>query len=146
MRLPLTLSGVLLGACCLLGIGCGRADERSEVAPAARPEPGGTAVIAFPAEPDVLNSLIRTTASAGQILALIQDGLADMGEDLIWRPRIAESWTVAGDERSLTYSLRPWFWSDGVPLTAYDVVATYNLFNDPVVASPRRGSFRASGM
>ncbi len=142
MRLPLTLGCVLLAVCCLLGVGCGRGDERHEAAPSTRPEPGGTAVIAFPAEPDVLNSLIRTTVSAGQILALIQDGLADMGEDLIWRPRIAESWTVAGDGQSLTYRLRPWFWSDGAPLTAYDVVATFTLFNDPVIASPRRGSFR----
>jgi peptide/nickel transport system substrate-binding protein len=46
------------------------------------------------------------------------------------------------DGRTVTYHLRPWRWSDGNPLTAWDVVSSFNLFKNPAVASPRRGSFR----
>lgn len=105
------------------------------------PDTGGTAVVALAGDPDVLNSLIRRSASAGMILDLLQDSLADMGEDLEWHPRIAESWEIAPDRTSITYHLRDWSWSDGVPLTSADVVRTFALFMDPAVGSPRKGQF-----
>jgi peptide/nickel transport system substrate-binding protein len=107
-----------------------------------RPVPGGTAVVALSSDPDALNPLIYTSANAGIVFAEIHDGLAEMGDDLVYHPRIAESWEVSVDGRTVTYHLRPWRWSDGNPLTAWDVVSSFNLFKNPAVASPRRGSFR----
>jgi peptide/nickel transport system substrate-binding protein len=125
----------------LLSGGCGRRqEEASPPAPPSAPVPGGTAVIAFPADPDVLNSLIRNSAYAGQILALLQDGLVEMDENLCWQPKIAREWSLSPDGLRLTFHLRPWRWADGVPLTAQDVVSSLNLFQDPAVASPRRGA------
>ena len=108
-----------------------------------KPVPGGTVVIAFPAEPDVLNSLIRVSSYSGQILSLLQDAAMEMGEDLNWDPRIAESYEISADSLSITFHLRPWVWSDGVPLTAYDFAETFRLLKLPEVASPRRGFFDA---
>ncbi len=98
--------------------GCGQNDQTGGHLDSSKttgpPVAGGTAVIAIGEEPDVLNSLIRRSASAGQILDLMQDSLADMGEDLLWHTRIADSWDISPDRLSITYHLRPWFWSDGM--------------------------------
>lgn len=120
--------------------GCGR---REAAAPAADGEPraGGTAVVAFPSEPDVLNSLLAESAFTGQVLSLVQDTLLEMGEDLEWQPRIARDWSFGPDSLSVTFRLRPWVWEDGAPLTARDVASSFALFTSPVVASPRRGGF-----
>jgi peptide/nickel transport system substrate-binding protein len=133
-----------LGLSLVLGLTVGCQDDRDsprEPAAAREPRAGGTAVIAFPAEPDVLNSLIYASAYTGQILALLQDGLLEMGEDLEWRPKIAQEWHFDPARMTLTYRLRPWRWSDGTPFSAYDVSETFKLFCDPQVGSPRRGSF-----
>jgi len=90
-------------------------------------------------DPDALNSLVRESAYAGIVLGEIQDGLAEMGEDLEFYPRIASGWDLAPDHLSITYHLKPWVWSDGQPLTARDVVSSFDLLRDERVASPLRG-------
>ncbi len=125
--------------------GCGSDENESRnPEPFAGTEPvsGGTAVVALTTDPEVLNPLIYTSSTAGFIFAELHDGLTEMGDDLLYHPRIADRWEVAPDGLSVTYHLRPWRWSDGVPLTARDVIVSFNLFKNPVVASPRRGSYR----
>ncbi len=129
---------VLLGCAVLVAAGCGR-ERRPADAAEATPQPGGTAVVAFPSEPDVLNSLITESSFASQVLALLQAGLIEMGEDLQFHPHVARRWTLAPDSLSVTFTLRPWVWSDGAPLTARDVASSFRLFTSPAVASPRRG-------
>lgn len=147
MRHRLTAS-FWLGAmvCLVLGMGCGRrnADRPQEdrTSADATPVPGGTAVIALSSEPDVLNPLIYASTNAGLIMAEVGAGLTMMNESLEYVPRIAASYDIPVDRRSVTYHLRPWRWADGVPLTAYDFAASFALFVDPVVASPRRGMLR----
>jgi peptide/nickel transport system substrate-binding protein len=139
----LILATFMAGTFCLGG--CGEGDDRtgeSSYDPGKGPVAGGTAVVALSSDPDVLNPLIHTSTNAGFVYAEIHDGLTEMGDDFTYHPRIAESWTVSMDGRAVTYELRPWRWSDGQPLTARDVVSSFNLFKNPAVASPRRGSFR----
>jgi len=51
-------------------------------------------------------------------------------------PGVAESWDVSADGLTWTFSLRPGLvWSDGKPLTANDVVASFRRFMDPATAS-----------
>jgi peptide/nickel transport system substrate-binding protein len=76
------------------------------------------------------------------VFAEIHDGLTDMDENLEYRPGIARAWDIAPDRRSITFHLRPWTWSDGAPLTAYDVQRSCELFADTLVASPKRGTLR----
>ena len=138
--------GSFLVACAALGaVGCGQDETKTRGRDATtdtEPVPGGTAVVTLATDPDVLNPLIYTSSTAGFVFAELHDGLTEMGDDLLYHPRIASGWEVASDGLSITYHLRPWRWSDGVPLTARDVVGSFNLFKDPAVASPRRGSFR----
>lgn len=144
--MPRILNGLALLSLFLFLASCGgekSAESSRQPAPGGgEPVAGGTAVIALGSDPDVLNSLIRRSAAAGQVLDLLQDALPDMGEDLMWHPRIAEDWKIDPDRRAITYRIRPWVWSDGLPLTAHDVVGSFQLFVDPAVASPRRGQYR----
>jgi len=145
-RIILSLVWLAFFAAFSIGLtGC--ADETPEtggVSPVSKtgPVPGGTAVVALSSDPDALNPLIYSSTNAGLVFAEIHDGLAEMGDDLVYHPRIASGWEVSPDGRAVTYSLRPWRWSDGHPLTAQDVVSSFNLFKNPLVASPRRGSYR----
>jgi len=142
------LSGVWLAFFAAVSIGLiGCADETHETGGGTpdlgtEPVPGGTAVVALSSDPDALNPLIYSSTNAGIVFAEIHDGLTEMGDDLVYHPRIASGWEISPDGRAVTYSLRPWRWSDGHPLTAQDVVSSFNLFKNPSVASPRRGSYR----
>ncbi|MBI1339229.1 peptide ABC transporter substrate-binding protein [bacterium] len=46
-------------------------------------------------------------------------------------PGVAESWTVSDDGLVWTFKLKPWEWSDGVPLTADDFVFSFRRLLDP---------------
>jgi peptide/nickel transport system substrate-binding protein len=141
-------AGLLLAACLAAGApaGCGRrtgAPDGGGVADSlAAPVPGGTAVVALSADPDVLNPLLYSSSIAGLVIAELLDGLTDMDEVLAYRPRIAKRWEISPDSLAVTYHLKPWRWSDGTPLTARDVVGSLDLFKDERVASPRRGLYK----
>jgi len=108
----------------------------------AHPVAGGALRVAAGTEPDVLNSLITTSAYSARILALINDGLVGMNSRLEWEPALAESWTWSSDGLTLEFKLREGVrWSDGAPFSAHDVVASYALFTDPRVDSSRRSNF-----
>lgn len=131
------------GVIVLLAGGCERSRPRGADAGTGTPVDGGTAVVALSADPDVLNPLISESTIAGIVNAELYDGLADMGEDLSYQPRLARGWEVAPDGRSITYHLRPWRWSDGAPLTARDVVMSLGMFKDEKVGSRRRSLYDA---
>ncbi len=105
------------------------------------PRSGGMAVITLAGDPDVLNPLIRRSSDAGFVLAEMLETLTELNEDLVSVPRIAHSWDLASDGLSLTYHLRPWLWEDGQPLTARDVVRSFELFQDPEVGARSRGFY-----
>ncbi len=57
-------------------------------------------------------------------------------------PALAESWQISGDKKHIIFTLREGLkWSDGVPLTADDVVFTYNdiVFNKEIPTDARDG-------
>lgn len=75
-------------------------------------------------------------------MSLVYNGLFNVGPDFQPVPRLAESWDVSEDATTYTFHLRDGLkWSDGEPLTADDVVFTYNLFANPDVASPNAAPF-----
>jgi ABC-type transport system substrate-binding protein len=78
---------------CLAAGGCGRkGDVPATGSAAGSAAPGGTAVVALAADPDVLNPLIYSSTIAGIVIAELHDGLADMDENLSYVPRIARGW------------------------------------------------------
>ncbi|MGB3508521.1 MAG: ABC transporter substrate-binding protein [Microcoleaceae cyanobacterium] len=61
------------------------------------------------------------------IFGFIYEGLiSENGINAELEPALAESWIISDDKRRITFTLRPGLkWSDGQPLTADDVVFTY---------------------
>jgi peptide/nickel transport system substrate-binding protein len=71
------------------------------------------------------------------ILNAVYDYLVDIDPNNNIRPRLATSWAVSGDGLSYTFNLAQGAtFHDGSPLTANDVVWTFNRLRDPALELP----------
>jgi len=126
--------------------GCGQVDFRPAVnslpAPAGeKPEDGDWLIYRFEAEPATLNPLIATDNYEQIINSFMQETLLD--QDIgtqEFKPKLAERWEVSEDKLTFTFWLRHDVkWHDRVPLTAKDVVYSFQRILDPKVdAAPLR--------
>ena len=153
-------SPVLLGLFIFI-VGCGRKDSgtsgKSEAAsPLPEPplkyditpgQPGGRLVMASFAEPKTFNPITANESSSTDILVMLFAGL--VGTDLQTFkqiPALAESWTVADDQKTWTFNLRKGLrWSDGKPLTADDVSFTWRVIYDTNINNVVRDQFLIDG-
>ncbi|TDB79681.1 ABC transporter substrate-binding protein [Micromonospora sp. KC721] len=133
MGTPLSTRAAILAVAALMATaGCSSPAATSSGAGGA-----GTIVVATAGEPDTLNPVLNYGVDGG---SLIFDGLVtrDAGNRLV--PALArELPTVSPDGRSVTATLREGVrFHDGSPLTAQDVVFTYQAVLDPKVDSTLR--------
>jgi peptide/nickel transport system substrate-binding protein len=129
---------VLLGSVLALA-GCGKPDTLKSGAPHPLPpspliakgdpvQPGGRLVIAAGTSPKTFNPLLSVDGASDSIIRLLFASLVNVD----WAtqepgPGLAESWSVASDQKTWTFKLRQGVrWSDGQPLTADDVLFTWN--------------------
>lgn len=125
-RRAVSLAAPLIAAALLL-TGCGGS-------------PGGSAAAADQVltigtinPPSGLNAFTATDIAALWALRFTLDPLLDQSEPLTFVPRLAESIDTT-DNLTWTVKLRPDAkWSDGVPITADDVVFTFNTMANPAV-------------
>jgi len=102
--------------------------EHPLIAPCEPGIPGGRLVIATFGDPKTLNPITADDLSSRDIYRLLFSCLVNFD----WpsqqaTPGLAESWSVGPDNKTWTFKLRKGLlWSDGRPLTADDVVFTYN--------------------
>jgi peptide/nickel transport system substrate-binding protein len=103
---------------------------------------GGTVVFATPSNIETLLPPAQVNITTAQILDLVFDYLADVGDSLNmlgdhgFTPRLANRWTWSPDSLSIAFSLDPRAkWHDGVPVRAADVKFTYKLYTDPAMGS-----------
>ena len=91
-------------------------------------QPGGRLVIAASASPRTFNPLFSADSASDGIVRLLFSSLVNMDSATQEPgPGLAESWSVAPDQKTWTIKLRPGVrWSDGEPLTAEDVVFTWH--------------------
>ncbi len=81
---------------------------------------------------DPLEPLERDLVS---VCSLIYEGLIQIDDNYLPQPCLCESWNVSGNGRTWTFNMRKDVtFSDGTPLTAYDVAATANYILDRVAA------------
>ena len=83
-------------------------------------------IFASPSDPATFNAPLNS--SAFNIFGYIHEGLLGQnGLTAELEPNLAESWQVSEDKLKITFTLRPDLkWSDGEPLTADDVIFTFN--------------------
>ena len=104
---------------------------------------GGTLAISTGGDPDVLiPSLVQSTSGA-QVVDMIYDRLADIGDSLNvvgdrgFTPRLADRWTWAADSMSIAFHINPKAkWHDGQPVHSNDVRFTIASTKDSTLGSP----------
>ncbi len=131
-KIPLLLLIALLGC---------NASPPEEPAPAvpSEPQPGGTLVVAIPADLASFNPLVARGSLNFDVLQHMYPALTEAELDcrLRFGPGLAESWEWSEDGKTLTMHLSQGAtWLDGEPVDAADVLFTLQLAADPEAASP----------
>ena len=109
---------------------------------------GGRLTLLSAGAPRTFNPLLVEDTASEDVMRLIFSGLITLDATTQEpRPGLAESWTVSQDGRTWTFKLRAGLhWSDGHPLTAADVVFTWNeVMNNPDMNRSTYEVFRING-
>lgn len=104
---------------------------------------GGSVVIGVRADANALLPVLQTGGLDAEIGDLLYRGLNSVRWEngtlryVIDELSLSERWEFGPDSTTLTYTLRPdAVWSDGRPITAEDVVFTYELVRRAEIGSP----------
>lgn len=93
---------------------------------------GGVFVASNAQEPKTFNPMVSEDAYSAQAIDLIQSALTDydpVKEETV--PSLAREWEIGPDNKVYTFRLRRGLrWSDGEPLTADDVIFTFDVVFD----------------
>jgi peptide/nickel transport system substrate-binding protein len=111
--------------------------------------PGGTLLVATPAEPGSLIPIYADRSNTRQVTDLLFERLADLGPELNtigddgFVPRLAESWEWSADSLQITFRVSDRAtWHDGAPVTPQDVAFTFALVKDPRAGAYMRENIR----
>lgn len=87
----------------------------------------GTVTIAIPSDTPSLDPTIDTSPIGQNVRLNVYDQLTEIAPDSSVRPRLAKSWQASPDALTWTFTLRDNAkFHDGKPVTAEDVIWTYN--------------------
>ena len=124
--------GIILTGLCLFSItACASSEMQNQV------------VLSVLSDPKTFNAVL--SQESPNIFGLTYEGLITENPITAEKePALAESWEVSDDKLTITFTLREGLkWSDGKPLTADDVVFTYNdLYLNEKIPNNYRDSFR----
>ena len=101
---------------------------------------GGRIVLALRSEPKTLNPVLAGDAASQEVIRCVTADLIDINRKTQkTEPALAKSWTVSRDGKQYTLHLREGVrFSDGQPLTADDVVFSFEMYLDEKIDSPQR--------
>ena len=98
-------------------------------------------VDAILSDPKTFNPVLSGDATSSAVGTMLFDGLVTLNPITIeTEPALAESWSISDNELEIIFTLRKDLkWSDGQPLTADDVVFTFNelYLNEAIPSSAR---------
>jgi len=111
-------------------------------------QPGGALTLALPGSPKTFNPVLANDPASDLTARFLFSSLVIMdwaAQEL--GPGLAESWSVAPDNRAWIFKLRQGArWSDGKPFSADDVVFTWNaVMLDPNMSRGTSEIFRING-
>jgi peptide/nickel transport system substrate-binding protein len=97
------------------------------------PAPGGVYVEGMTGQPQRINPLFASFNEADESLSrLVFSGLVRLGPSALPEPDLAESWDILDEGRRYVFHLRRGLlWHDGEPLTASDVLFTFQSIREP---------------
>jgi peptide/nickel transport system substrate-binding protein len=104
---------------------------------------GDWSVNAFATNLKTITPLVSTDAYASDVQSYVQESLISRNpETLAWEGLIAKSWQVSADGLTITFQMRDDVtFSDGTPLTADDVVFTFNFIMTDAIQAPRERAY-----
>ncbi|MGH9859849.1 MAG: ABC transporter substrate-binding protein, partial [Candidatus Acidiferrales bacterium] len=117
------------------------------VSQAAQGQHGGRLVVALRSEPRTLNPVLAADSSSREVIRRMMADLIHINRaSQQTEPALAKSWSVSKDGLRYTLKLRSGLrFSDGQPLTADDVVFTFQVYLDEKVHSPQRDLLLVGG-
>ncbi len=108
---------------------------------------GGRVLIGALGDPKTLNPIVSSETSSRDIYGRIFSSLISMNnitQEII--PSLAYKWEFSDDNLELMFYMRRGvLWSDGVPVTAYDVEFSYEAMYDPKVENSLSDIMRVNG-
>ena len=118
----LPLTGALVLFCSFTLTGCSLNQFKTEAAQVSQ------LVFVSPSDPSTFNAPINSSLYSTYVFGFINEGLVSQnGLTTELEPALAESWEISDDQKQIIFTLRKDLkWSDGEPITADDVVFTYN--------------------
>ncbi|MFP4013816.1 MAG: ABC transporter substrate-binding protein [Chitinispirillaceae bacterium] len=112
-------------------------------------KPGGEIILSSFSDPKSFNPITSTETSTSEFTNLMYEGLTAVdGVTLEVEPALAERWEISEDGLTWTFYMRPGVvWSDGVPISAYDVEFTFNdlIYNMDISPNSARDIFTFEG-
>ncbi len=135
----LLLSTALL-ACLAVGCTPSGSGSSKENNGSSQGKKGGTMLTSIPNWPE--NLRVYGTGANTYLNAIIQslcyETLCTIDENTLeFQPGLAKEWTISDDKMKFTFKMdERAVWSDGKPVTAKDVVATYKLLTDDTLIDP----------
>ncbi|QQP70770.1 ABC transporter substrate-binding protein [Carnobacterium sp. CS13] len=109
----------------------------TEKAGASKKVPSDILYMGLTNAPDSFNPLNTPGVSGRWTQRFFYDGLLEMPEPLTFEPALADSFETEDNQHYTIKLNQKAAWTDGTPITADDVVFTYNLIADPEVESVR---------
>ena len=146
-RLTKLMAMLLAGAMVLSLAACGASSEEASAPAAESTESATTETVdgekvltaAISTAWDTMMPLNTTSNYTRMIADQIYERLTQTTADGTIEGRLAESWTVNADSTAVTFKLHENAkWSDGEPVTAHDVVFSYQMYSDPAVEAKSR--------
>jgi peptide/nickel transport system substrate-binding protein len=129
-------------ALAMIALGLTACQSGGDASPSSNSQTGGTVVFAIPTNIETLLPPAQISTPAAQVLDLVFDYLADVGDSLNmlgdhgFKPRLADTWKWAPDSLSIAFHVNPRAkWHDGVPVRANDVRFTWKTYTDPAMAA-----------
>src|SRR5258708_4030713 len=109
--------------------------------------PGGSLTVAASSEPKTLNPVVATDQPSRDVIYAMSADLVHMNRaTMASEPALAKSVRISSDGKHYTITLRPGLrFSDGSPLTADDVVFTFQAHLDPRAGSTQRDQLLIDG-
>ncbi|HSG28784.1 MAG TPA: ABC transporter substrate-binding protein [Candidatus Krumholzibacterium sp.] len=93
--------------------------------------------LALQTEPDTGDPAFAVDYASGQLVSLTHQNLVRIGSEGEIEPSLAASWTVSPDGMEYVFRLRRSGFPDGTPVTASDVVFSFNRLISRETMSPR---------
>lgn len=121
--------------------------EELLVSRAAQGQHGGRLVVALRSEPRTLNPVLAADSPSREVIRRMMADLVHINRaSQRTEPALAKSWRASKDGLRYTLKLRRGLrFSDGQPLTADDVVFTFQVYLDEKVHSPQRDLLLVGG-